>query len=781
MGKNKNKHRSNQRPGGSAKPTHPESALDQSALSVAGHIQKLAEDANRGITEADIATPPTIPSPPSTTDIDVLSLWKLAHEAKVLFDRSAVRANEAEERATRRDGELRELKAKVEKRESELATQREEQRILQREIEESKQELVRRERRIAEEEGRLKEREIAAEAGFQEQHRHALAKLDEEAKALSKQLTDHHQGFLSQLKEYETNVRQIRDRELAGIEEQRSQLEVQLLEVGKLKREAEWAKQDVDELKADWFSRVEARVREAVADREIRLQGALATCSDLAERLGRYEQTERLAAGKTREELLAELRTLHERNVTLVAELAKKPAEEQVARLVGLESERETLLSDLATLRQRNQVLEVQLGKLSIGVAETQNLRDQKVAWDSREAALRACIDGLRRDLGELVDKTKARQVFPSLSSMDTDGALQTAPHATRSKLGSLKEFVDEVRSRIAAEGLFYREKDIRAFLAGLASSRLHLLQGISGTGKTSLPVAFAKAVGAFSSLIEVQSGWRDRNDLLGYYNAFERRFYESEFLQALYRAQQPRHLSLPYFIVLDEMNLSHPEHYFADFLSALEQAEPKQRVSLLTAGIDGAPNLLDEARWIRIPGNVWFIGTANHDETTKDFAPKTYDRAHVMEFPRHPERFGFRQHNAPQPLSMEALEGAFAMAKQSHKDKATRTIKFLEASLTNGLERLGLGWGNRLERQINSFVPVIVEAGGTLGEAADHIVATKLLRKLGGRFDLNASQLKEFQEQLNQAWQNIDAANPPEKCAELLSREIKRLSGGTT
>jgi hypothetical protein len=780
MGKNKNKHRPNQRPGGSTKPTLPESTPAQPAPSIAGLIRDLAEDANRQMTEADIATPPTIPPPPSITEIDVPCLWKLAHEAKELFDRAKVRAIEADERARACDSELREKMAKVEKRESELATQRDEQRRLQRELEESKQELVRREKRIAEEEGRLKEREIAAEAGFQQQHRHALAKLDEEAKALSKQITDHHQGYLSQLKEYEVSVRQIRDRELAGIEEQRRQLEIQLIEVAKLKREAEWAKMDADGLKSSLRDRADKEIRDAVADREIRLQSALATCADLAERLGRYEQAERLAAGKTREELLAEVRTIQERNARLVAELAKKPAEEQVARLGGLESERETLLSDIATLRQRNQVLEVQMGKLSIGVAETQNLRDQKAAWDSREAALRACIDGLRRELGELVDKTKSQQVFPSLSSMDTDGDLQTPPHATRAKLSSLKEFVDEVRSRIAAEGLFYREKDIRAFLAGLASSRLHLLQGISGTGKTSLPVAFAKAVGAFSSLIEVQSGWRDRNDLLGYYNAFERRFYESEFLQALYRAQQPRHLSLPYFIVLDEMNLSHPEHYFADFLSALEQAESKQHISLLTARIDGAPKLLEDARWLRIPSNVWFIGTANHDETTKDFAPKTYDRAHVMEFPRHPESFEFQPHNAPHSLSMEVLEGGFRRARQAHQAAATRTIDFLEKCLTNELSRLGLGWGNRLDRQIRSFVPVIVEAGGTLGEATDHVVATKLLRKLGGRFDLNASQLKEFQEKLNRAWENFDASNPPEKCVELLNHEIKRLSGGT-
>ncbi|GAA3300806.1 hypothetical protein GCM10020218_093330 [Dactylosporangium vinaceum] len=74
--------------------------------------------------------------------------------------------------------------------------------------------------------------------------------------------------------------------------------------------------------------------------------------------------------------------------------------------------------------------------------------------------------------------------------------------------------------------------------------SRLHLLEGMSGIGKTSLPVALAKALGTECAVVEVQAGWRDRTDLFGHHNTFERRFEESEFLQALYLAQTPRYRS---------------------------------------------------------------------------------------------------------------------------------------------------------------------------------------------------------------------------------------------
>lgn len=784
MGKNKNKHRHNQQPVAPAQPAQSAPAVPTvpaTAEQAAAAIKPLAEEANNLVTDAEVTNPPTPPPPPPVAEIDPVKLWSTVHESKELFDRATARTVEAEAKASKREEDARDLQAQVQKRELELTTQKDEQRKTQRELDELKQELNRREKQIVEEEGKIKEREVAAEAGFLQQHRQALAKLDDEAKALAKQITDHHQGYLSQLKEYEASIREIRDRELAGLEAQRRQLDTQNLEVARLKREADWAKLDAEEIKANWIARIETKVKEAVTDRETRLQNALATCQDLAERISRYEQTERLAAGKTREELLAELKACQERIARLVSDLAKKPADEQVARLSILEQERETLLSDLAALRQRNQTLELQMGKLSIGVAEMQNLRDQKAAWESREAALHTCIDDLRRELGELVDKSKAQRVFPSLIEMDGNATLQTVPPMLREKLPTLKDLADEIRHRIAEKKLYYCDKDVRAFLAGLATSRLHLLQGISGTGKTSLPREFARAIGATSAIVEVQSGWRDRNDLLGYYNAFEKRYYESEFLQALYRAQQPHYRNVPFFIVLDEMNLSHPEHYFADFLSALEQAPDKQRVSLLTSRIDGAPQLLEDARWLRIPHNVWFIGTANHDETTKDFADKTYDRSHVMEFPRHPEAFVPKPHNSPAPITQDAIDDAFNRAAHTHKDTALRAKNFLDKSLAQQLAKLGLGWGNRLESQMNRFVPVIIEAGGTVGEATDHILATKLLRKLRGRFDLGAKQLEEFQNHLIQEWDKFDKPNPPTKCYELLEREIKRLNGGAT
>jgi 5-methylcytosine-specific restriction endonuclease McrBC GTP-binding regulatory subunit McrB len=294
------------------------------------------------------------------------------------------------------------------------------------------------------------------------------------------------------------------------------------------------------------------------------------------------------------------------------------------------------------------------------------------------------------------------------------------------------------------------------------------------------LPREFARAFGWESAFVEVQSSWRDKTDLLGYYNAFEKRFYESACLQALYSAQCPTYASRPFIIVLDEMNLSQTEHYFADFLSALEQTSPElRRVGLVGHRISPSPRLLLEGKAIRIPDNVWFVGTANHDESTKDFAEKTYDRAHVMELPRVHASFEAKPtRNAP--LGLPQLVALFEQACNKHAKEAENALQFLNTKLKNELAELDLGWGNRFEKQLRAFLPVVVAAGGEPGEALDHLLATKVLRKLRGRFDLPVPLLENKAKSLASSWAGFDPKSPASDSMQLLEAEIRRLRGTT-
>ena len=98
------------------------------------------------------------------------------------------------------------------------------------------------------------------------------------------------------------------------------------------------------------------------------------------------------------------------------------------------------------------------------------------------------------------------------------------------------------------------------------------------------------EAIDGEKTVIPVESSWRDRNELLGYYNDFNRKFTAKEFTCQLYRAGMPYYNDTPFFIILDEMNLSRVEYYFADFLSVLEDKKENWKIKLVDVDLRSLP-----------------------------------------------------------------------------------------------------------------------------------------------------------------------------------------------
>lgn len=111
---------------------------------------------------------------------------------------------------------------------------------------------------------------------------------------------------------------------------------------------------------------------------------------------------------------------------------------------------------------------------------------------------------------------------------------------------------------------LYYDIKTIRLFIAGMASTKLIILQGISGTGKTSLPYSFGKFLQKDTTIASVQPSWRDRTELFCYFNEFTKNFNETEVLKRIYSSEYNDDVN---FILLDEMNIARVEYYFAEML----------------------------------------------------------------------------------------------------------------------------------------------------------------------------------------------------------------------
>ena len=272
---------------------------------------------------------------------------------------------------------------------------------------------------------------------------------------------------------------------------------------------------------------------------------------------------------------------------------------------------------------------------------------------------------------------------------------------------------------------LYYSIDDIRRFIAGLLVSPIMILQGMSGTGKTSLACAFGKYVDNTSMVVPVQPMWKERTDLLGYYNEFTKRFTETDLLVRMYEANYSKDI---FITVLDEMNIARVEYYFAEFLSLLELAKADQKLTVISDSWPNDPVQLHDGK-IDLPQNMWFIGTANNDDSTFAISDKVYDRAMIMDLNEKAEEFTAEKQR-PLNLSAERFKELGREAEQEYRMTA-RNRRRLERMDSFLKENFQVTFGNRIMRQIRSYVPIYVACGGDELEALDDILAKKVMRKL--------------------------------------------------
>ena len=340
----------------------------------------------------------------------------------------------------------------------------------------------------------------------------------------------------------------------------------------------------------------------------------------------------------------------------------------------------------------------------------------------------------LQKELDRIIDtyNNKKTAVFSSLSKIDKEDI----PAAHSMQNVTLKDICKGFRAYMANRKnnpLYYSEKHVRTFVAGFAATRLMILEGMSGTGKSSLPKAFAEYTHSVTENISVQSSWKDRNDLLGFYNDFEKRYKETKFLKELYKATRDN--DNIHCIMLDEMNLSRIEYYFADFLSTLEEENPdKWEITLIPDEIPGEmPEYIVDGN-LQVMTNTWFIGTANNDDSTSIITDKVYDRAIVLNFPKREKEFSIAPEK-PIYLSNTEFQDLLKNAKKKCKDPdgLKQLVNDLDDSMITLFE---ISFGNRISNQIRDFVATYESCGGTMLEAIDIIFATKVLRKLQGYYD---------------------------------------------
>jgi 5-methylcytosine-specific restriction enzyme B len=306
---------------------------------------------------------------------------------------------------------------------------------------------------------------------------------------------------------------------------------------------------------------------------------------------------------------------------------------------------------------------------------------------------------------------------------------------------------INSFQLKTGEAGLIFSPQLIQRFIASLCTKPFVICSGLSGSGKTKLAQAFAQWITSNESqyvIVPVGADWTNREPLLGYPNALNKEEYvspENGVLDLMIRAKENieniEEPTKPYFLILDEMNLSHVERYFADFLSTMESGDKIPLHKIENDSLIVPPS-------IKLPKNLFIVGTVNIDETTYMFSPKVLDRANTIEF-RLTEKDLADFIASDKKLDMDLLkaqganmsDGFMGMAlKESDKN-----LKPSEADLKlffSELKKSGAEFGYRTASEIGRLMFMLQELGESGDNLLDIAIMQKLLPKLhGSRYKL--------------------------------------------
>ena len=298
----------------------------------------------------------------------------------------------------------------------------------------------------------------------------------------------------------------------------------------------------------------------------------------------------------------------------------------------------------------------------------------------------------------------------------------------------------NKFKKDVTESGLNFSSILIDRFVSSLCTKPFVILTGLSGSGKTKLAQAFTQWISKDKTqycIVPVGADWTNREPLLGFPNALDPESYvkpDNDALNLIINANKNRHL--PYFLILDEMNLSHVERYFADFLSIMESNDS----ITLHKGQDEKDDVPSK---IKLPPNLFIIGTVNIDETTYMFSPKVLDRANAIEFRISEEQIK-EYLEGEKKLDISKLEKkGIDMAKSfldiaantSFDDTDHKNINKTLVEFFSELKKTGAEFGYRSASEIYRLIDQLSLIAPTLSkdEKTDIAIMQKLLPKLHG------------------------------------------------
>lgn len=356
-----------------------------------------------------------------------------------------------------------------------------------------------------------------------------------------------------------------------------------------------------------------------------------------------FEQLKQQLGGKDPAEILRALNSQTDELKRLREELATRPTEEMRERYQALES-------DARNQRARADELERQIISNEAAVAEIGDLRRQNSVLNAENKSLaqRASIfEGAANEAQAELNRLRAAYERPA--EVEARYKEIEMPHISVDKAKQpVQHEIDEITwltgigNACDTYGLHFNPRILKAFHTALKTaewSPLTVLAGVSGTGKSELPRLYSHFGGIYFEPLSVQPNWDSQESMLGFFNSIDNKFDAQPVLRFLAQSQQPWSNDYPglqdavCLVLLDEMNLAHPELYFAEFLSKLELRRGRKGSDVpfipVKIGAGMKPYELSLGR------NVLWTGTMNQDETTKSLSDKVLDRSIIINFPR--------------------------------------------------------------------------------------------------------------------------------------------------
>lgn len=423
--------------------------------------------------------------------------------------------------------------------------------------------------------------------------------------------------------------------------------------------------------------------------------------------------------------------------------------------------DQEAMLDEIASLQkevsvlmqEKQKILGMKVPKLGEKMASITNDKDE--------------IEVLDEENKKEEDLAKVDSRFSKLHAIDVE--YQGYKIQKYNNTFTLEELVELFRNYAASKlKLYYTTEMIRLFISALSATKLVILQGISGTGKTSLAYAWGKFIKQDAIIASVQPSWRDRTELFGYFNEFTKKFNETEVLKTIYEAGYTDDV---FTVILDEMNIARVEYYFAEMLSILEMPNKDEwLVELVSSSWANDPKKLIDGK-LKISPNVWYIGTINNDDSTFMVTDKVYDRAMPIDINDKGEVFEPIDTPA-QDINYSYIDKLFTDAI-SNNQISEDTLNKIEQMDNYVIKHFRIAFGNRIVAHMKKFVPVYVACGGEEVSGVDYFIARKILRKFE---QLNVSYIRDEIDGFIEFLDKTFGKDQMKECIDYLKR-LKKLA----